>query len=1285
MATPERIPNFEEVVRLGEHLLGLPNTLAQIETISQYLQEKIEGQCSFWFAQPHYPLPGEPEIPLLSDPSSPILAKHCAHQRSPILTDNPDSTTPASSPCAIGLPLILRETFLGVLLVFREHPFHQDEIRFLEFLSAHLALVFQAFRQERIKIWRTEQLALVRAITAQITRFTDVISLCHQIAHQIQETFDFYYVGLFEMDKTSGVLRFCASAGKDTPKYHQDFDTIHLGQGIVGNVAQTGQEIVARNVQMEPRYRFSSALPHTLSEAAFPIRHGERLLGVLDLQSERPNAFHEYDLVLFRSLADTIAIAFESIKLYQTLAHRADRISALLEISHALTSILDLDRLLEEVVKAIQRWFGYPYVHLFSVHQGRRKIFYEAGSGARSKAFEEHRVSYDLDDPTGIIPWVAREGKLYLANDVETDPLYRPSPLPPETTQSELAIPLAYGGEVLGVLDLQSDHRNAFDPEDLPYLEALGASIAIAMRNAMLYRAESWRRQVADSFRDIAGLISENIHLDELLERILAELERNLPCEAAAIWLLEEPYRPETLNPPTLRLAAVHGITAQQLEWITAQDEIQKWLESALAQTEPIIRRPLDPYDPLGLALEFPPDYSAILAPLRAGGQPLGLLLLGHHTAGRYGSEALLIASTLASYAAVAIQNNRLFTSAQEQAWISTILLQVAETSQALRSAEELAETLTRLIPLLVGVKQCAIFVWDEARHAFFLLAEHGLPSSFSPHTPFDNRIPAVARLLETKSPIFIQDPAEELAFWGVDLETSQGIYLILPLLSREEILGALLIGYYPERVSNDYPMDPQLFAILQGIAQQAAMALENIRLLEARQEEAYVTAALLQVAQAIVSQSNLEDILDTTVHLIPILVGAEACAIYLWDAEREEYHLIKAFDQQHHHLTELEGTRYPRGEAPVLDFLHQYDTLVACPLHHSNLPVTEWAKHPLVADEATEADATYRLLGIPLSIKGERYGALLVRDALYPTASQEHRLEIITGIAQQVALAIQNEHLNREMLKRERLEREVQVARQIQKTFLPTRLPTHTGWDLHVYWETARQVGGDFYDIIRLPQHRWGLVVGDVSDKGVPAALYMTVARTLIRAFALSGQPSPARVLQKVNRSLLFDSPDGLYVTAIYTILHLEEGRIEFANAGHNWPLILRANGDVETLSSSGTALGILSQIRLENQTALLLPGDFLLLYTDGLTEMFSEEGEVFGETRFIHTVRNAPRFSAEALVEYIKATIEDFRGSAPPSDDSTLLVIHRKGGSGVQPQRPKNSAHHTSHGGTG
>ncbi|WP_299028377.1 GAF domain-containing protein [uncultured Thermanaerothrix sp.] len=1265
MVEPKILPSFDEVFRLGEHLLGLPDTRSQMVLIEQRLREWLDVKASLWFSEPQYPLPGEPEVPLLSDPIGPALAKRCAQQRT-ILSD-PD--TPLINPSApsptVAFPLILRDLLLGVLVISRPRgpALSHQEIRFLETLAYHLVLALQAFRQERIKIWRTEQLTLVRTITSQITRFTDVRALCHQIALQIQETFDFYYVGLFEMDETDGVLRFCAGAGKSTPAYHQDFDAIHLGQGIIGSVAQSGQEIIARNVQQEPRYRFSSVLPETLSEAAFPIKHGERLLGVLDLQSERPNAFHEYDLILFRSLADAIAIAFESIKLYQILTHRADRISALLEINHTLTSILDLDRLLDEVVKAIQRWFGYPYVHLFSVHQGRRKIFYEAGSGARSKAFEEHQISYDLDDPTGIIPWVAREGKVYLANDVESDSLYRPSPLPPETTRSELAIPLAYGGEVLGVLDLQSDHPNAFDPEDLAYLEALGASIAIAMRNAMLYRTESWRRQVADSFRDIAGLISENVNLEDLLERILAELEHNLPCEAAAIWLLEEPYRPETKQPPNLRLAAVHGIASTRLEQIAAEEnEARQWLEHALQQTEPSIRKPIDPYDPLGRALGFPADYSAILAPLKAGGQVLGLLLFAHHTGGRYGSEALLIAATLASYAAVAIQNNRLFASAQEQAWISTILLQVAETNQTLRSVEELAETLTRLIPLLVGIKECAFFIWDDARQAFFMLAEHGLPTLLSPHLPFDSRIPAVARLLETREPVFIQDPAKEISFLDIDLRASDGTYLVLPLISRNEILGALLIGYHPEHTHTGYRFDPQLLAILQGIAQQAAMALENIRLLDARQEEAYVTAALLQVAQAIVSQTTLDDMLDTTVHLIPILVGAEACAIYLWDAEKEEYRLVKAFDQDHHHQTDLEGTAYPCGHAPLLDFIHQYDTLITCPLQHDNLPIAEWAHHSLVTDEEVETKASYRLLGIPLSVKGERYGALLVRDALYPSASQERRLEIITGIAQQIALAIQNEHLNREMLKRERLEREVQVARQIQKTFLPTRFPEHPHWEIGVYWEPARQVGGDFYDIIRLPQNRWGVVVGDVSDKGVPAALYMTVSRTLIRAFGISGQPSPARILQRANRSLVFDSPDGLFVTAIYAILHLDDGRILYANAGHNWPLIFRADGKIEALPSKGMALGIVPQIRLQDQTTYLAPGDFLLLYTDGLTEMFSETGDTFGEENLIRVIKEAPHTSATALAEYIKAALDEFRGLASASDDLTLLVLYRK-----------------------
>ena len=143
-------------------------------------------------------------------------------------------------------------------------------------------------------------------------------------------------------------------------------------------------------------------------------------------------------------------------------------------------------------------------------------------------------------------------------------------------------------------------------------------------------------------------------------------------------------------------------------------------------------------------------------------------------------------------------------------------------------------------------------------------------------------------------------------------------------------------------------------------------------------------------------------------------------------------------------------------------------------------------------------------------------------------------------------------------MVKRGRLEKEIQLARQIQRTFLPSRLPDLQGWDLDIIWQTAREVGGDFYDIFKLGADKLGIVIADVSDKGMPAALYMTVARTLIRAFVREIS-SPARVLERVNRLLVGDFAGWLVsVTAVYAVLNLRQGTLTYANAGHGLPFIL-------------------------------------------------------------------------------------------------------------------------------
>ena len=190
-------------------------------------------------------------------------------------------------------------------------------------------------------------------------------------------------------------------------------------------------------------------------------------------------------------------------------------------------------------------------------------------------------------------------------------------------------------------------------------------------------------------------------------------------------------------------------------------------------------------------------------------------------------------------------------------------------------------------------------------------------------------------------------------------------------------------------------------------------------------------------------------------------------------------------------------------------------------------------------------------LIGFPLMIKSDLFGVMLVEEDFDARRFRQKRVEIVKSIAQQVASSVQNEHLQREMVNRERLEHEIHLARQIQKTFLPEHLPEIAGWTLAATWITARQVGGDFYDVFELPGGRLGLFIADVSDKGIPAALFMALTRTLVRAVVYD-TPSPAEAMWRVNALIIPDNQQDMFVTAVYGVLTLKSGKFTYANAGH-------------------------------------------------------------------------------------------------------------------------------------
>ena len=601
------VPEWKQYLHLGEELLKQPNAAAQCALISDLIERQFDAKAVIWLAEPNYPLPNEPEVLLLPSITAPKMVQQVYKSHQPICqTETGKKCSPSRLPRLLALPILTQENLLGVLEVHRDPgtPFGKDEINFLEGVVAHAASYLQVFRQVTLKNWRSEQLTLVRTVTSQIANVTDLNELCLRVTKLIQQTFNYYYVAIFTLDQSNEILQFRASASQNNEN-RQTVLTARLGEGVIGHAAMIGDEFWVPDVHQDNHYRYINSLPETKSEVAFPLKIDQQILGILDLQSDQADAFHELDRIVLRALADSIAIAVEGARLYSDVQRRAEQISAVFDITHALTSILDLDTLLDTVVETIQKRFGFPFVHLYSVHPGRRLIVYWAGSGARSSTLREQQIQISLDDPTGIIPWVARSGKPLLANDVRKEPLYRPSNLPPYETCSEVALPLTYGGETQAILDLQSTEYNAFDEKDVSILEALSASIAISLRNASLYRSEQWRRQVADSFRDVANLLNANVSLDELLNSILSELEKNLPCEASAIWLYEEdPQHPN--NVERLRLAYAHGFTLEQMNQVLEDNPTaRQTLEATLTSSEPSIRRPTDPPGPMGAALNF--------------------------------------------------------------------------------------------------------------------------------------------------------------------------------------------------------------------------------------------------------------------------------------------------------------------------------------------------------------------------------------------------------------------------------------------------------------------------------------------------------------------------------------------------------------------------------------------------------------------------------------------------------------------------------------------------------
>jgi len=362
-------------------------------------------------------------------------------------------------------------------------------------------------------------------------------------------------------------------------------------------------------------------------------------------------------------------------------------------------------------------------------------------------------------------------------------------------------------------------------------------------------------------------------------------------------------------------------------------------------------------------------------------------------------------------------------------------------------------------------------------------------------------------------------------------------------------------------------------------------------------------------------------------------------------------------------------------------------------------------------------------VLVVPLVSQGELIGTLNLGPRLSEQEYSSDDRRLLASLAAQAAPAVRVAQLVQEQAaeiqSRERYEQELRVATLIQQQFLPRQLPDLPDWQVAAYYGPARAVGGDFYDFIELaaapttesrrtgaPEQarpkgvpaltrrdlelefwrtgkgaprmapkqpmrssqmsgelgRLGIVIADVTDKGVPAALFMALSRTLIRATASDGRP-PAAVFEQANRLILDDARSGLFVTCFYGILDATNNTFVYANGGHNYPLHYQSATDqVESLQAQGIVLGIVPEPHFEQRAVTIAPGDVVCFYTDGITEAMDSRRQLFDEERLIEVLRRSHNLPPEQIIERIIEAVTNFSAGAPQTDDMTLVVLKRE-----------------------
>jgi serine phosphatase RsbU (regulator of sigma subunit)/transcriptional regulator with GAF, ATPase, and Fis domain len=646
--------------------------------------------------------------------------------------------------------------------------------------------------------------------------------------------------------------------------------------------------------------------------------------------------------------------------------------------------------------------------------------------------------------------------------------------------------------------------------------------------------------------------------------------------------------------------------------------------------------------DPLPMPVEsmYPsedPPRSGVFVPLLAEDQVIGVISVQSRRPQAFSDKDLSLLTVIANSVAPAVSIISI-QSEVEKRTLQLVLIQ--EVSRRLISLQPLNERLAQVVSLILQAFGYGSVLLYDAKESVLTLAASASQEDLPEVSDTREDASLAQRSIEDGATLVEQLGPDQDS--DGDSQISDSVMeLAVPLKVEDRVLGVMNV-----RTEHGQGLPPEQIAIIEMLAAQIGIAILEDQNFIQQQEEAWITTVLLEVARHAAQPGDAETALQSVLQLIILLAGTNWAVLLL--------------------PNEQEGALRVGPVAGLRRYFQdQAASLLISASHLTIEPpyIEDVAAFPVpLPDDLGALLESEDALALALSDGEILLGVLLLENQNL----SGRRLSLLTGIAHQISLRLENTRLIDEAATRRSFERELLMARNIQSSFLPKTLPTHPGWEVGVTWGMAREVGGDFYDIIPLPDGsegpRWGFVIADVADKGIPAALYMALCRTLVRTVAIN-RIDPGITLTRVNRLLFADAEAEIFVSLFYAVLEPKTGKLTYANAGHNPPLLFEPGLRASLLTEHGMVLGVLEEQNYTSFTKSITPGQLLVLYTDGITEATGAGSDFFGLHRLENLVLGMQKWDAQGVADLIAKRVSIFSGTSELSDDITAVVLHSVG----------------------